>query len=575
MSMFPLPTILKRILPLAAALALILAGGCTDQSVPSEPLPGQAADGAVLAGTVTDTGGARAADAVIVVEPLVAGVGLSVARSTAPDLAADRDPDKSGGVRTAVSDGQGRFALPELAAGAYVVTTTLRDHAGDSRTVTISAALADKADTTFVDIALTPTGTLAGVATLENAILHDGTVVYVEGTSYLAVTDGAGAYAMTGVPVGTWNVRAFHAGYLDDATTGSLAIAAEVDTLPDLFLPLESNIAPIVDQIDATPLAAGQPTAFVALAHDPDGTVVRWEWDFENDGVWDYDSALTGDTGFAYAVVGPVTAKLRVTDDGGAIGLGAISFEVPAVSYAGIFVATTGDDANTGAHDDPLLTIGAALGLANQQGATDIWVETGVYTEFVTLPAGLGVHGGRVPPTWDRGPGQYSRLTGDVLAAGALGVNQPTLIEGMEFVAVDATDPGQASVAMTVFACTSALVFDDCIFAAGNGADGADGTDGVFGPNGQNGGNGAPGACDNIISAPGGLEGGGGWAGGPGGSGGQGAAAGENGWASSAAPGGQGGASGNPGQAGQNGFNGPDGGNGFGGTAAAPYGSLS
>ena len=75
--------------------------------------------------------------------------------------------------------------------------------------------------------------------------------------------------------------------------------------------------------------------------------------------------------------------------------------------------------------------------------------------------------------------------------------------------AADAVDPGRASVALTVFNCSADLVFDDCIFEAGLGADGDSGDDGDPGAGGGAGSAGGPGSCDAFVPAQGGLEGGG------------------------------------------------------------------
>ena len=57
---------------------------------------------------------------------------------------------------------------------------------------------------------------------------------------------------------------------------------------------------------------------FTATGSDPDGTVELYEWDWENDGVYDVSSALTGNAEHTYAVVGEFLITLTVTDDKGA-----------------------------------------------------------------------------------------------------------------------------------------------------------------------------------------------------------------------------------------------------------------
>jgi PKD repeat protein len=83
-------------------------------------------------------------------------------------------------------------------------------------------------------------------------------------------------------------------------------------------------------QVDVKPSGPiPQPTAFpsqgnaplmVALdgstSTDPDGSIVLYEWDFESDGIWDYESATNSSTTNTYNQ-GTYNATLRVTDDDG------------------------------------------------------------------------------------------------------------------------------------------------------------------------------------------------------------------------------------------------------------------
>lgn len=57
--------------------------------------------------------------------------------------------------------------------------------------------------------------------------------------------------------------------------------------------------------------------AFSGSGTDPDGTIIRFEWDFEGDGIFDFTSATTGNTSHMYKAQGTFNALLRVTDNDG------------------------------------------------------------------------------------------------------------------------------------------------------------------------------------------------------------------------------------------------------------------
>jgi hypothetical protein len=120
---------LRRVIPVALIILAALAGCSGDEN--PELLGGIERDsGAVIAGTVRDTEDHLATNAVVTLESMVAGRAASVAAlSGLTDLAGTA---KSVRVRTAVAGSDGRYGFDDLVAGDYLLTTTLRDHAGAS-----------------------------------------------------------------------------------------------------------------------------------------------------------------------------------------------------------------------------------------------------------------------------------------------------------------------------------------------------------------------------------------------------------------------------------------------------------
>ena len=69
------------------------------------------------------------------------------------------------------------------------------------------------------------------------------------------------------------------------------------------------------------PIQAGQFVGFYgASSSDPDGFIVKYEWDLDGDGTFETDAGATSNTFRSYSSPGAVTVKLRVTDGTGAIG---------------------------------------------------------------------------------------------------------------------------------------------------------------------------------------------------------------------------------------------------------------
>jgi len=85
-------------------------------------------------------------------------------------------------------------------------------------------------------------------------------------------------------------------------------------------LPQYSELPPAA--VLANPPAGETPAHILwdaSASHDQNtgGAIVRYEWDFDNDGVYEYDSGLTSQMDFYYYAPGDYTCAVRVTDNSG------------------------------------------------------------------------------------------------------------------------------------------------------------------------------------------------------------------------------------------------------------------
>jgi len=386
------------------ALAFLLASlfvSCGDSGDQYAPIPDEpGARATVVAGIVRDADDHAVADAIVAIDPARDGVAESVHQLLADPTASAKTTSSR---RVTTTNDAGRFAFSDVATGDYFLQVIADDHLGASRAITVPDPIAF-ADTIYVDVDLTPTGTLTGVATLENGVVHSGSVVYAEGTSYDAVTDVAGAYTILDVPVGSYAVRASHAGYLDDTENATITNAGEVVPLSAMLLRLNSNIPPVATIASASPLLAAFPVDFIASGMDADGSVVLYEWDWEDDGVFDYANSTSADASHAYAA-GSYRAKLRVTDDDGAIGLAVIEFTIVDAPANRAYMSTTGSDANDGSIGSPVATLTKAYQLAQLNGKDEILIGEGSYLQ---VPIFRHRHPRRATSQLERGHGAFA-----------------------------------------------------------------------------------------------------------------------------------------------------------------------
>jgi hypothetical protein len=135
--------------------------------------------------------------------------------------------------------------------------------------------------------------------------LQDATVCLWKGTDIyeISTTDATGQATFT----------------LDPTTPGQLLVTVTKHN----YLPYE-GISTVVSN-NQPPLAeAGGPYTGTAgqsiqldgsASYDPDGVIILFEWDFDNDGTYDWSSPTTGVTNHTYTTGGAYIARIRVTDN--------------------------------------------------------------------------------------------------------------------------------------------------------------------------------------------------------------------------------------------------------------------
>ncbi|HET6463838.1 MAG TPA: PKD domain-containing protein [Candidatus Krumholzibacteria bacterium] len=570
------------ILVLAAMVALIVYIACSNNATYAPLGNDKPKSGEVLAGSVHDQGQAAVKGAVVSIEALTNGMpATALALKDHPELAGKGNQlaTANAAQRVTVTDDRGRFYFDGLTPGDYAVQVRADNHLGGGANVAVPNT-PQALDTIIVNVNLTPTGTFSGVATLENGATlpttHSNIVVYCQGTSYVAVTNPSGAYALTDVPVGTYTIRATKSHYLDDSKIGTLTFAGQNLGLPSMLLKIDNNIAPVATITAPLTAFTNTPVSFTSAGSDLDGTVVNYEWDFENDGVMDASSPTAGTVNHTFTTAGTYVVKLRVTDNLGAIGFDAKTVVIGANAVYASFI---GSDSNPGTQGSPVKTLTKAYQIAQLNGFTLVKLAAGPFLDTPNLVAGIDVEGGYDISTWAPNSG-ISAFAMSPSGATANLITTTTKISNINFIG-GAGGAGQNSIALVSQGCSSALVFNNCTFTAQTGGanpgPGASGTAGSGGGTGNGGGNGS---CD--VNGPGGPGGAGGGSlvcvGGAGGKGGaDGSNAGQGGFTAPCAGGafgGSPGAGGDPGQPGSNGNPGANGTYGSLGVASSPNGSI-
>lgn len=255
-----------------------------------------------------------------------------------PGLTAQLDRDNNGSIdATAVTDIDGRFHFSGVPDGKHKVTISGVTAAPAAHTITVN-----NADVSGLAFAVTPTGTLSGVAFLDanaNQIQDAGeaglsgvtvTIDFYGDSSIDAtvVTGSDGKYAFTGIPDGAHTVRAVRTGYIN-TTPVTLNVTYAVGSMVVPNTPGNSNRTPgdptlqgpLVPTRFGLALPAiisgfvygdtnkdGQPTLL-----EPELAGVTVQLDLNNNGIFDRAAVTDKFGNFAFSEVPNGTHKIAIT----------------------------------------------------------------------------------------------------------------------------------------------------------------------------------------------------------------------------------------------------------------------
>lgn len=90
----------------------------------------------------------------------------------------------------------------------------------------------------------------------------------------------------------------------------------------------QENIAPIVDAGNDLTVSVGEVFFFNGSAEDLDGQIVLYEWDTDSDGIYDTSCKGCAEDSYSYEKAGIYKARLKVTDNKGAINTDVITITV-------------------------------------------------------------------------------------------------------------------------------------------------------------------------------------------------------------------------------------------------------
>ncbi len=194
--------------------------------------------------------------------------------------------------------------------GNIKMVVEVTDNAGNAAAAEFSVFLREKESLSAIPVAVPPTAFAPATVRFYPKVTTDTAVTY-----YYWDMDGDGSFE---------NRNLF-----PDSTRRSYSLPGDyrvglkvVDTngkTAEGYVTVHIGNAPPQVSVDLEPSNGPVPLTvkFHVTAIDNEG-IAKYEWDFNGDGIWDYESNVTGEAEYAYETVGMYNAVLRVTDSRGA-----------------------------------------------------------------------------------------------------------------------------------------------------------------------------------------------------------------------------------------------------------------
>ena len=202
--------------------------------------------------------------------------------------------------------------------GSYDATLLVQSSTGETATASISIIVLNSPPVANADVIPSNGAVPLTVQMLGSGTDPDGYI-----TLYEWDFEGDGTYdwssATTGKTTHTYSsVGVYQAKFRVTDNDSQTATAMAVTTVVRAGPPGSPTAT-----ASATPSSGNAPLVvnFNGTATDPDGSIVLYEWDFDNDGTYDWSSASSGATTHTYTNAGTHIATFRATDNNGLTGI--------------------------------------------------------------------------------------------------------------------------------------------------------------------------------------------------------------------------------------------------------------